>query len=145
MKNIPYKRLFFFSLLILILIIVIYIIYSQFYEYYQQMDPMLHVIKETIKPIHESTVEKIKFFEGQKSYTINKKKIYLCLRDENKEYYDFNMLIYVAIHELSHVMCDEIGHTPKFNKIFQQNLSRAEDLGIYDSSKPIIPNYCGHH
>ena len=39
-----------------------------------------------------------------------KQKVYLCLKDENNEYYNDNMLIYVALHELAHVLCDEIGH-----------------------------------
>jgi hypothetical protein len=112
-------------------------------EYYQQLDPMLKIIQDTISPLDER-VQTLQFYEGTKSYTINKKKIYLCLKDENDEYYDFNMLIYVALHELSHVLCDEIGHTPKFNKIFQQVLDQAEKLGIYDSTKSIIQNYCGH-
>jgi hypothetical protein len=126
-----------------VLILLIYLIVIQVREYYQQKDPMLKVIKETIIPLHEK-VYQVDFYEGNKSYTINKKKIYLCLKDENNEYYDFNMLIYVAIHELSHVLCDEIGHTPKFNQIFQDNLFKAEQLGIYDSNKPVISNYCGH-
>jgi hypothetical protein len=138
------KKYLFYGLLILLLIIIIfYIIYTQIVEYYQQMDPVLNVIKDNLRPLNEY-VESVQFYEGNKSYTINKKKIYLCLKDENNDYYDINMLMYVAIHELSHVMCDEIGHTPKFNKIFKENLERAEKLGIYDSSKPILSNYCGH-
>ena len=65
--------------------------------------------------------------------------------DENGEYYDYNMLIYVALHELSHVLCDEIGHTPKFHRIFEKILKQAELLKIYNPNIPIVKNYCGHH
>jgi hypothetical protein len=138
------KTCLYICVIVLILLVVIYIIYSQMTGYYQQSDPMLKIIKDTLEPLHPR-VRELNFYEGNKSYTINKRKIYLCLRDENQEYYDFNMLLYVAIHELSHVLCDEIGHTPKFNHIFQNQLIEAERQGIYDSSKPIISNYCGHN
>lgn len=130
-------------LLICLIIILICVVRNRVTEYYEQMDPMLIRIKETLLPLHPC-VNNLRFFEGKKSYCINKKKIYLCLKDEYGEYYDFNMLMYVSIHELSHVICDEIGHTPKFHRIFKEMLEIAEQKGIYDSSIPIIKNYCGH-
>lgn len=120
-----------------------YLVYNQICEYYAQLDPILPVIREQIAPLHP-VVDNIQFYEGNKSYTINKQKIYLCLRDENRNYYDFNMLIYVAIHELAHVLCDEIGHTAKFHRIFEQLLQKAAQLHIYDPEKPIVQNYCGN-
>lgn len=140
----PIKLCAYVLLILFVLCFIAYIIFMQVREHFLQKDPILKVIKDTILHLHPR-VNDIEFYEGNKSYTINKKKIYLCLKDENKEYYDFNMLIYVAIHELSHVLCNEIGHTPKFNQIFQDNLIKAEQLGIYDPSKPIISNYCGHN
>lgn len=138
-----FKTLISIAIIVLLFGVIVYIVAIQVREYYQQTDPMLKIIKDTLSPLHEK-VKDLQFFQGDKSYTINKRKIYLCLKDENEEYYDFNMLLYVAIHELSHVMCDEIGHTPKFNQIFHDNLIQAEKMGIYDSTKPIITNYCGH-
>ena len=44
----------------------------------------------------------------------------MCLKDKNGKYYDDNMLNYVALHELAHVLCDEIGHTDKFYAIFDE-------------------------
>ena len=143
-KNSLIKTIVYIFIILIILGCVGYLIYMQIKEYYDSKDPMLATIKEKLQIMHPK-VANINFFEGNKSYTINKKKIYLCLKDEFDEYYDLNMLMYVAIHELSHVLCDEIGHTPKFNRIFQENLLKAEKLGIYDSNKPIITNYCGHN
>ena len=131
-------------LLVIFVSLIIYLIINQISEMYAQQDPILEKIKNHISPLHPEVVSSIKFFEGNKSYTINKRKIYLCLRDENSEYYDFNMLVYVALHELSHVLCDEIGHTPKFHSIFKNLLKKAVEMNIYDANKPIIMNYCGH-
>ena len=131
-------------LLILFILFLGYVIFSRVMEYYSQLDPMLRHIQEKLDPL-DPKVKTLKFYEGNKSYTINKKKVYLCLRDENNEYYSENMLTYVAIHELAHVLCDEIGHTEKFHRIFKQLLYKAQRMEIYDASQPIIRNYCGHH
>lgn len=129
--------------LILFVLSLAYIIFNRVMEYYNQLDPMLKHIQHKLEPL-DPRVKDLQFFEGNKSYTINKKKIYLCLRDEKNDYYNENMLLYVAIHELAHVLCDEIGHTEKFHRIFKQLLYKAQSLGIYDSTKPIVRNYCGH-
>ena len=76
------------------------------------------------------------------SFTINKSRVNLCLKDKEGNYYDDNMLMYVALHELAHVMCDEIGHTDKFHEIFDKLLEKAAAYGIYDPSIPPISNYC---
>lgn len=126
---------------LILLIFIIYISVVHFKEQYQQRDPILFKIKEKLALLSPK-VHSLKFFQDNKSYTINKKKIYLCLRDEHHDYYPMNMLMYVAIHELAHVLCNEIGHTKKFYKIFDDLLKKAEDLGIYDPSIPVIQNYC---
>ena len=143
-KQIVAKNIIFIFLLVIFVGIMAYFIYYQITEHYAQMDPMLSRIQDHVRPLHP-VVDSVHFYEGNKSYTINKQKIYLCLKDENKEYYNFNMLVYVAIHEIAHVLCDDIGHTAKFHKIFDDLLKKATEMGIYDPSQPIILNYCGHH
>ncbi len=139
-----YKNVVCFILLIIVLVILYNCVHQQITEYYDGMDPILLKIREQLLKL-DPAVESLKFYQGKKSYTINKRKVYLCLKDEEQKYYDFNMLMYVAIHELSHVLCPEIGHTPKFHEIFKEMLEKAENLKIYDSSIPIITNYCGHN
>lgn len=110
-------------------------------EKYVEDDPMLFDIRNTLKPVFPD-IDNVVLLKGKKSYTINKKKIHLCLFDKNGKYYDKNMLIYVTLHELAHVRCPEIGHTEKFHKIFKDILKTAVDHGVYDADKPIIKNYC---
>lgn len=142
-KSVWVANTLFLFMLLVFLCLTAYLIYNQIHEYYAQLDPILPVIRKHIAPL-DPVVEDLQFYEGNKSYTINKQKIYLCLRDENKNYYDFNMLVYVAIHELAHVLCDEIGHTAKFHMIFEELLQKASKMGIYDPSKPIIQDYCSN-
>lgn len=80
--------------------------------------------------------------KGKKSYTLNKEDIYLCLKDENDKYYEDNMLIYVLLHEVSHSICDEVGHTEKFHNIFHALTQKAIELKIYNDQIPLIRNYC---
>jgi hypothetical protein len=89
-------------------------------------------------------VNELEIYVGDKSYTINKEKIFLCLKDKNEKYYDGNMLVYVLLHELSHVLNDEVGHGEKFQRIFNEVLEKATEEGIYDPNKPLIQNYCDY-
>ena len=133
-----------FSILILLLLLagsIWWITYS-IREKYLQNDPKLKELKDLLLPLHPD-IKGIKLYKGNKSYTINKEKIYLCLRDENGKYYDNNMLIYVLIHELAHFFNrEDIGHTEKFHEIFNKLLEKSITLGIYDPSIPPIQNYC---
>jgi predicted metal-dependent hydrolase len=52
------------------------------------------------------------------------------------------MLIYVLIHEIAHHVTVSIGHTPEFHEKFQLLLKKAEELKIYDSTIPVVKNYC---
>lgn len=135
------KIIFLLSFFILLILLLSVLIWKCFIEYYHRDDPMLHELKEILREVHPK-VDQIRFFKGDKSYTINKKKIYLCLKDENDNYYSKNMLIYVALHELAHVLNNEIGHTPKFYDIFDDLLEKAASRGIYNPSIPPLKNYC---
>jgi hypothetical protein len=128
---------------LLLIGIVIYLIATQIKDTFDQSDPMLIELQETLAPVHP-IIETLQFYKGNKSYTINKEKVYICLKDKKEEYYDKNMLIYVCLHEVAHAICDEIGHTLKFHNIFQELLERAHELGIYNASIPVIQDYCDY-
>lgn len=127
--------------LIIIILIVISIMCERIHEKFLEDDPMLARMKqklETCFPEINNTI----LLKGKKSYTINKSRTYICLKDEKGEYYDENMLIYVIIHELAHVMCPEVGHTDLFYKIFNELLERGSNCGVYDKRKALIKDYC---
>jgi len=126
-------------------------------EFKLAKDPKLDEIKIKIEPLFDKRIKytgnlkelnnrdllnEISLYKGEKSYTINKHKIFVCLRDEKGEYYPDNMLIYVILHELSHCICPNVGHTPEFNAIFDEVLALATKMRIYDPTQPIIMDYC---
>ena len=113
-----------------------------------QYDPYIDKLKRKLMLVNENA-SRLEFYHDTKSFTINKQQVHLCLKDEHGNYYDENMLLYVALHELSHVICDEIGHTPKFWAIFDKVLEKASKIidpetgvPIYDPNGPIVQDYC---
>ena len=82
------------------------------------------------------------------SYSINKgEKIVLCLRsrDGNNKLIDENTLMFVATHELAHVMTLSVGHTDEFWNNFKFLLKNAIKMNLYkdvDYSKN-PQKYCG--
>ncbi len=145
-------------LALVLLCIAGYLVYRQIIEHHLQDDPVLLELKETLRPFFKSDrywsapleklnetddlMEDIKLYRGNKSYTINKEKVFICLKDENQKYYNNNMLMFVLLHELAHVLCDEIGHTNKFHEIFDALIMEASKDGIYNPSIPVIDDYC---
>lgn len=81
--------------------------------------------------------------EGTRSFTENKKRIVLCVRKSSTSLYTWNSVMFVALHEVSHVICDELHHTRKFHDINKALLLHAERLGFYDSSIAFESKYCG--
>ena len=81
------------------------------------------------------------------SYSVNKgEEIVFCLRcRETHNLHSLNLLVYVAVHEMAHTACPEIGHTPLFNKIFKFLLEKGIDLDIYkyDNYSVSPVKYCG--
>lgn len=81
------------------------------------------------------------------SYSVNKgEEFVFCLKCKTtKQLHNINLLVYVAVHEMAHAGCPEIGHTPLFNKIFKFFLQQAIEIGEYTyedySRNPV--NYCG--
>ena len=82
------------------------------------------------------------------SYSVNKgEKIVFCMRKKNqKETLESeNIMMFVALHELSHVMTKSVGHTPEFWDNFRFLLKIAIKLKLYQNvdfnSEP--HEYCG--
>lgn len=79
------------------------------------------------------------------SYSINKgEKIVLCLRTNN-ELVDINTMMFVVLHELSHICTESIGHTTEFWDNFRWILEEAINIGIYTKQDFKLKNveYCG--
>lgn len=71
-----------------------------------------------------------------KAYSENKgEKVAFCLNkknENNNELIDLQTLTFVALHELSHLMTESIGHKQDFWENFKFLLQNAKEAGIYD-------------
>lgn len=83
------------------------------------------------------------------AYSENKgEKLAFCLDTEkNSEgrLIDINTLMYVALHELSHVATKSIGHTTEFWDNFKFLITEAKAIGVYNpvDYKKEPARYCG--
>ena len=83
------------------------------------------------------------------AYSENKgEKVAFCLnqkKEDNNNLIDEDTLLFVAIHELSHIMTKSIGHKSEFWANFKFLLDNAKEAGIHEpvdyKKKP--QEYCG--
>lgn len=88
---------------------------------------------------------------GYTSFSVNKgEKIVMCIRsrdgdEDNGDIERFNTLMYVVLHEISHIITEEVGHTKMFWDNFKWILDESERIDIYNkvdySEEP--EKYCG--
>jgi len=139
---------FFTFIGILLLLYVFYRLIIEIQDNYENKNEDKEVLElvekiRHIDPSVDKIIDNLRFFEGDKSYTLDKKYIFICKKDKKtQEQYHQNQLVLVLIHEISHALCDEVGHTPKFDMIFEDLLNKAIQQGLYDESIPNVDNYC---
>ena len=83
------------------------------------------------------------------SYSVNKgEKVHLCLRQregESEALVSENVMVFVSLHEMGHVITPSVGHGPDFWNNFAWLLKQAEAINIYQfqdfKSHPV--SYCG--
>ena len=107
-------------------------------------------VKLLVKNFNPKKIKEILPTSEYTAYSENKgEKIAFCLNKENKEdinnLIEMNTLMFVALHELSHIATKSIGHTDEFWDNFKFILIESSKIGIY---KPIDyknnkTEYCG--
>jgi len=83
------------------------------------------------------------------SYSVNKgESVHLCLRqreDTNESLVDENVIMFVSLHEMSHMITKSVGHGQDFWNNFAWLLKEAESIGLYKAQdfKAHPVKYCG--
>lgn len=124
----------------------------------QKMKDMVAYMKQT-HPKDPRTIRLVEGFNPKKinetlptstltAYSENKgEKLAFCLNTtkEGNKLIDLSTLTFVALHELSHIMTESIGHKQDFWQNFKFLLENAKVAGIYEpvdyKKKP--KEYCG--
>jgi hypothetical protein len=83
------------------------------------------------------------------SYSVNKgESVHLCLRQRegaDESLVKEEVMVFVAIHEMSHILTESLGHGPDFWNNFAWLLKEAELISIYKHQdfKAHPVKYCG--
>lgn len=110
-------------------------------------DPIIERVKEDLTKVYpQFPTLGLSVFAANDSFTENKKKIFLCVKRPNKDYYKYNTIMYISLHELAHVLTKKYDidtHGEEFHKNFNELLSRAKEIGVYDETINLDYDYCG--
>lgn len=109
-----------------------------------EYDPMLNKVQTDLVAV-DPKASRLKFFTSNESYTEDKERVFLCLKDEHENYYPYQMLLEVGLHELAHANTSviDIDHvTSEFNDELNRLRNKAIDLGLLKSNVPLVSNYC---
>lgn len=114
----------------------------------KETEPNNEITKRLVEGYNPKTIQETLPTSEHTAYSENKgEKIAFCLntRKGGNKLIDENTLMFVALHELSHVGTISIGHTPDFWRNFKWILGKAIELKIYTpvdyKKKP--KGYCG--
>lgn len=104
-------------------------------------------IEQLVRNIQNVKIYETPLNTNHTSYTVNKgEKMAFCVRSkETGELHDYNLIMYVVLHEISHVACPELDHPPLFWEIFEFIAKQAIKYNLYKkidfNSNPT--DYCG--
>jgi len=128
---------------------------------YNMTTPILRLLSNWDRGV---SIKEIGNMESDAAYVINKQHMAFCLQDgpglgkpvKTTSLEDTNLITYVCIHELAHMMSDETGHGSEFVLNFKFLLEYSENIEYTDpftnKVEPLyIPlnmlntsdNYCG--
>ena len=79
-----------------------------------------------------------------RTYTINKQKIYIIVEKPNGQRYNRDTLLFVLLHEIAHILSPDEHHTQEFHRIEKRLHSAAIDLG-YIRKERLDKSYPCHH
>lgn len=106
-------------------------------------------VQKLVKNFNPTTIKETLPTSEYTAYSENKgEKIAFCLNKQKKDndnLIDSNTLMFVAIHEIAHIMTTSVGHTEEFWNNFKFLLENAVELKIYTpvDYKKEPEGYCG--
>jgi len=106
-------------------------------------------VKQLVKNFNPTTIKETLPTSEYTAYSENKgEKLAFCLnkkKNNNDNLIDSNTLMFVAVHEIAHIMTTSIGHTEEFWNNFKFLLENEVELKLYNpvDYKKEPEGYCG--
>lgn len=122
---------------------------KQLVQYMHKKYPDKDNVKRLVDGFNPQKVMETLPTSSYTAYSENKgEKLAFCLdteKDSKGRLIDINTLMYVALHELSHIATKSIGHTTEFWDNFKFLISEAKAIGVYNpiDYKKEPARYCG--
>lgn len=151
----------FYIFLLFVLFIICISIYYVYYKKRERFDTtlcntfsdddMIVLLRNIAKYVRPDINCKITVSKGKKSQTISKRHIEICIRDKDNNMYPLHTLLYVLLHEMSHVISatysgyENKTHDSVFYTNFEKLLALAKSKGIRVSEDDVPLNYCNIH
>lgn len=121
---------------------------TEFVSKLQQKYPDEERVKRLAIRFNPNKISEGSTDSGYTTYTLNKgEEIVYCLRtkDGTNRIHRLNLLMFVSIHELAHIMTKGHGHIKEFQDNFKFLAEEAVNMGLYEpedfTTNPV--RYCG--
>lgn len=116
--------------------------------YLKQKYPDRENVKRLVKRCNPKKIKEILPTSKYTAYSENKgEKLAFCVTTEknNNELIDENTLMFVALHEMSHIATISVGHTKEFWNNFRFLIQIAKQINVYNpvNYKKNPVSYCG--
>lgn len=115
--------------------------------YCQDQYPKDSRVQRMANRFDPSVIQETSLYENATSYTVNKgSSMHLCLREKKTlRHHDINIIMFVAIHELAHIMSSGWGHGQEFQRNFKFLLQQASACNVYTPVNYASnnTNFCG--
>lgn len=107
---------------------------------------VLDKVHDHLRRVYPQIPENVEIRNGYYAFTENKRVITLCMYDpETAVMYPFEKILYVAIHELAHVISESYSidtHNAEFMVNFDKLIARAVGLGMIPAGYHVNDTYC---
>jgi hypothetical protein len=118
---------------LVLIVFFLVLLFSPKDEYLESFKPMVQKILVESK---QNPLKEIQFRKSKdKSYTLDKQKIYMVTERENGQKYNQDTILFVLLHEVAHIISPDEHHTIKFFEIEKKLHKKAIELGFLKISK----------
>ena len=118
---------------LVLIVFFLVLLFSPKDEYLESFKP---IVQKILVESKQNPLQEVQFRKSKdKSYTLDKQKIYMVTERENGQKYNQDTILFVLLHEVAHILSPDEHHTTKFFEIEKKLHKKAIELGFLKISK----------